>query len=157
MLLPMLIHAEPLESQIPSGPIMWLHRSRKIQWTLHPQIRNTVLHHLEINRNHACHLNRATERDLAIALREMQVADGELRTSDMDREEDLGATREVLDVAVPAVFRTAGDGARTFFTHFGLDVFRCRAGVYVNRIGRLSNDTIELVGCDELTFALIPG
>lgn len=67
-LLPMLINRKALESQIPPGPKMRLHRPREIDRGLHPQIRNSVLHNLEVDGDDAGHLDRATEGDLPIAL-----------------------------------------------------------------------------------------
>lgn len=106
-LLPMLINREPLESQVPSRPIMRLHGSGQVNRALHTQILHPILHHLKVHSHHAGHLDRATEGDLAIALRKVQVANGELCTSDVYGKEDFAAPTEVLDVAVAAVFGTS--------------------------------------------------
>jgi hypothetical protein len=68
---------------------MWLHRTWQVKRTLHPQVFNSILHHLEVNRDHAGHLNCSTERDLAIALREVQVANTEFGAFYVNREIDF--------------------------------------------------------------------
>ena len=57
------------------------------------------------------HLDRAAERDLAVALAEVQVAHRQVRPVDEDGVEDPGALGEVLDVLVAAVLpRRCGAG-----------------------------------------------
>lgn len=86
---------------------MRLNRPGKINRTLHTQILHPVLHNLKVNSNDTGHLDSATERDLAVALREVEIAHAELCAGDVDGEEDFAAPAEVFDVAVSAVFRTA--------------------------------------------------
>lgn len=103
----MLINREPLKRQIPSRAIMRLHRTREINRRFHPQILHPVLHNGEIDSDDAGHLDSATERNLAVALREMEVAHAELGAFDVDGEIDFATSAEVLDVAISAVFGTA--------------------------------------------------
>ena len=86
----------------------------------------------------------------------MEIANAELRSGDMDREEDLAATAQVLDVAVAAVFRAAGYSARTFFTYFFFELAGRGAGVDVLGLGRLRDDAFEFGGADEVGFAAVP-
>jgi hypothetical protein len=52
----------------------------------------------------ARHLDGAAERDFAVALAKMQIAHGQARTIDIDREVDLRAARQILDINVAAMF-----------------------------------------------------
>ena len=71
-----------------------------------------VLDQVDAEVDEAAHLDRAAERDLAVALGEVQVAAGELRPVDVHRVVDAAAAREVLDVVVAAVLaRRHGAGA----------------------------------------------
>lgn len=85
VLLALVINAEPLKSKIASRPIVRLNRPRQENGTLHPQILHPVLHHRQLQSNHASNLNRATERNFPVALGEVQITDTELRPLDMDR------------------------------------------------------------------------
>jgi len=157
MLLPMLIHAEALERQVPPGPELRLHRPRHEHRALHPQVPHPVLHHRQLHRDHTRNLDRAAEGNLPVPLREMQVAHAELRALDVDRQVHLTAPGEVLDIAIPAVFRPAGDRSRALLADFLKEVRGGRgAGVDVFGLGGLGDDAVEGVCGDELAFALVP-
>lgn len=158
MLLPVVIHTEPLKRQIPPGPKMRLHRPRQKQRALHRQRLHPVLHHAQLQRDDACDLNGAAEGDLAVALAEMQVPDAELGALDVDGEVHLAAAREVLDVAVAAVFRAAGHRACAFSADLVLDLFGRAAGVDVLGLwgeGDLAAGVLA-EGGDKLGFAAVP-
>lgn len=74
----------------------------------------------------------------------------------MDLQERFGTAREVLDIAVTAVFRSAGDGARAFLADFLFHRARRGAGMYVLWLGGLSDDAVEGGGADEFGFAAVP-
>src|ERR1700735_3203733 len=66
----------------------------------------------------AGHLDGAAERDLAVALAEMQIPHGEAAALHIDREVDFRSARQVLDVAIAAMLaRRHGAGA------LGADLF----------------------------------
>ena len=156
MLLPLLIHAEPLKRQIPAGPIMRLHGPRQEERALHIQILDPVLHQRQAQRDHPGHLDRAAEADLPIPLREMQVPDAELGPRHMHGQERLGAPGQVLDVAVATVLRSAGDGPRAFLADLLLQIARGGARVDVLRLRRLRDDALQLRGRYELGLAAVP-
>lgn len=80
----MLIHAEALEVDHPAGTKLRLNRARDVDWTLEAQLSQAVLDDRELDGDDARHLNGAAERDLSVALREVQVANAELGALDMD-------------------------------------------------------------------------
>ena len=114
----MLVHTEALKVDIPPGAELRLNRTGNVNRRLHGELLHPALHNRKLDRNHTRHLNGATERNLAIALREMQIPNRELGPLDMHRKVNLAAARQVFDVAVSAVFGAAGDGAGTFFADF---------------------------------------
>jgi hypothetical protein len=157
MLLPMLIHTKPLKIYIPPRSKLRLHGTRDIDRTLHIQLLHPAFHDAELEGYHARHLNRAAEGDLAVALAEMQVPYAELGTGDVDREEDFGTAREVLDVAVSAVFGAAGDCSRAFFANLGFQVAGSGASVDILWLRWLGDGAVEMgVRGDEFAFALVP-
>src|SRR5439155_13244552 len=101
--------------------------------------------------------DRTAEGDLAVALAEVQVAHRETGAGHVDREVDLRAAREVLDVAIAAVLARR-HGARAFGADLVLDValgaaamggwreWRVRQAGHAGRVGR-----------DQLGLALVPG
>lgn len=107
----MLVHAEALEVDVPARAKLRLDGTRDVDGALHADLRHATLHDRELDRDHTSHLNGTAEGNLAVALREVQVADGELGALDVHGQVDLAAAREVLDVAVAAMFGAAGDGA----------------------------------------------
>ena len=86
----------------------------------------------------------------------MEVADAELGAGDVDGEEDPAAAAQVLDVAVAAVLRAAGDGPRALLADLVLQLARGGAGVDVLRLRWLGDDALELGRADELGFATVP-
>jgi hypothetical protein len=87
----------------------------------------------------------------------MQVPYAELGTGDVDREEDFGTAREVLDVAVSAVFGAAGDCSRAFFANLGFQVAGSGASVDILWLRWLGDGAVEMgVRGDEFAFALVP-
>jgi hypothetical protein len=75
----------------------------------------------------------------------------------MDGQEDFGATGEVLDIAVSAVFGAAGDCACAFFADFFLQISRRGTSVYVLRLRGFGDGAVEMGVCsDEFAFALVP-
>lgn len=156
MLHPLLVDAEPFKRQVPSGAVMRLHGPRQEKRTLHVQILDAALHHRQLQRDDAGHLDGAAKGDFAVALREVEVADAELGAGDVDGEEDSAATAQVLDVAVAAVLRAAGDGPRALFADLLLQLAGGGAGMDVLRLRRLGDDALELGRADELGFATVP-
>lgn len=156
MLHSLLIDAESLKGQIPARSVMGLHRSRQEKRTLHIQILHTTLHHRQFQRDDPCHLNRATERDFAVALAEMEIADAEFGAGDVDREEDFAAAAQVFDVAVAAMLGAAGYSPRALFAHFFLELARRGASMDVLGLRWLRDDTFEFGGADEMGFAAVP-
>ena len=152
-----MIHAEALKRQIPSRAIMRLHGAGEENRAFHRQIFHPVLHYAELESDHACDLDRAAEANLAVALAEMKVANAELGPLDVDGEEDFAAAAEILDVAVPAVFRAAGYGACPFPPDLVFDV-PCRGtGVHVLRLGWERGDPVHVRSSgDELALAFVP-
>jgi hypothetical protein len=158
MLLAMLIHTEPLKVNVPSRAKLRLHRTRDINRRLHRKLLHATLHHREVDSNNPRHLNRTTERDLAIALREMQIADGELRSLDVYGEVHFAAAREILDIAVAAVLGAAGDGTSALFADFLFGLFVCVAGVHVFGLRGQGDIAVHVrAGFDQAGFALVPG
>jgi hypothetical protein len=158
VLLAMLVHTEALKVDVPPRAKLRLNRSRDIDGRLHGELLHPALHHRELDRNHARHLNSATERNLTIALREMQIPDRELGPLDMHRQVNLAAARQVLDVAVAAVLRAARDRAGALVADFRLDVVVRGAGVYVLGLRRLGDVAVHVrARFDQAAFALVPG
>ena len=114
----MLINREPLESQVATRTVMRFNWSWEIDWRFHSQIRHSILHDFEIDGDNTRHLDSSTEGDLTVALREVQITDTEFRSLDVDWEEDLTATAQVLDVTVPTVFRATCYEVRFTFRDF---------------------------------------
>lgn len=156
MLHALLINTKPLKSEIPTGSIMRLNRPRQEKRTLHIQILHTILHHAQLQRNHPRHLDSATERNLAITLREMQISNGEFRPGHVDGKECPAATAQVLDIAVASVLGTAGDCTCAFFADFFFYLVRSGASVDVLRLRGLSDDAFQFCGGDEFGFAAVP-
>lgn len=158
VLFTMLVHTEALKVDVPPRAELRLNRTRDVDGRLHGELLHAALHDGKVDRDHARHLNGAAERNLAVALREVQIADRELGTLDMDREVHLAAAREVLDVAVAAVLRAAGDGAGTLLADFLFDVVACGTGVHVLGLGRHRHVAVHVRACfDQTGFALVPG
>ena len=159
MLLPILINAEALKRQIPARSIVGLHWPWEEKRGFHAQVRHAVLHDVELDRDDAGHFDGAAEADLAVSLGEVQVANAEFSALDVHGEVDLAATAKVLDVAVSAMLRAAGYGARAFLADLVFYAAGAAAGVHVLGLGRLGDDFMEIlrgVGADELAFTTVP-
>ena len=74
-LLATLINTKPLKVQIPARAKLRLDRARDVQGALHAQRRHPAGDDAEVDGDDAGHLDGAAEGDLAVALREVQVAD----------------------------------------------------------------------------------
>ena len=140
MLLALMIDAESLKSQIPPRPVMRLHWPGQENRALHAQILHPILHNGKLQRDYPRNLNGATERDLAVALRKMQVANAEFGALDVDRQIGLAASAEVLDIAVPAMLGAAGDGSSALLPDLFADLVRGTACVHVLGLGGLGYD-----------------
>ena len=103
------------------------------------------------------HLDRAAEGDLAVALREVEVAHRELGALDIDREVDARSARDVLDVAVAAVLARRNRPGRPPSPPSSVRrPSSCRGGCPF-RIGRQRERRNALrVGRDQLALALVP-
>jgi len=157
MLLPVLVHREPLKVYVPPRSELRFHRPWDVDRGLHVQLLDASFHHSELERDHASHLDSSTERDLSITLREMQIAYAELRALDVHWEIYFAAARQVLDIAVTSMFWAARDRSRALFPHFLFDVNGRASGMHVFGIGGLSNYAVHVrASLDELAFALIP-
>lgn len=66
---------------------------------LHAELGLAVFDDIELNSDDAGDLDGATEGDLTVTLREMQVTDGELAALDVHGKVHLAASAQVLDVA----------------------------------------------------------
>ena len=75
----------------------------------------------------------------------------------MYREESAAASREVLDVAVPAMLWASWNSAGPLFANFLFDFGRGEAGVDVMRLRRLRDDALEVSGADQLGLTFVPG
>jgi hypothetical protein len=158
MLLAILIHAEALKVNIPAGAKLRLHRPRDVNRRLHGQLLHATFHDGEIDRNHTRHLNSATERNLAITLREMQIPDGELRSLHVHGKVHFAATRQVLDIAVAAVLGAPWNRASALFADFLFGCFVCAAGVHILGLRGESYVAVHVrAGFDQAGFALVPG
>lgn len=72
----------------------------------------------------------------------MQVSDTELGTVNVDGQVDLATSRQVLDVAVTTVLRSAGDRAGTFAADLGFGLFICGTSMDVDRLGWVRDFTV---------------
>lgn len=106
MLLTILIDRKSLKVYVPSRTELGFNGPRDVDGRFHSELFDTVFHDGELDRNLTRHLNSATERNLTITLREVKIADAEFSTLDMHREIYFRAAREVLDIAIAAMFRT---------------------------------------------------
>jgi hypothetical protein len=176
MLFARLIHAEPLEVNIPTRPKLGLHGSGNIDWGLHAELSHATLHDAELERDDAGHFDGATETDLAVALREVQVADAEFRAGHVDGQKDFGAAGEVFNVAVACVtelaqawdkrwvcsrrtsmFRSPRNRPRAFLANLRLQI-ACRvSSMHVLLVRGLGDGAFEVGVCgDEFAFAFVP-
>ena len=156
MLLPLLIHAEALEGQIPPGSIVWFHGPGQEKRALHRQILHPILHHAQLDRDDPRHLNGAAKGDFPIALGKVQVPNAEFGAGNVDGEVDFAATAKVFNIAVATVLRAAGDGARAFFPNLLFDFVGGAACVDALGQRGKSDNSFEVGGADELAFTTVP-
>jgi hypothetical protein len=105
----MLINREPLESKVATRTVMRFNWSWEIDWRFHSQIRHAILHDFEINGDNTRHLDSSAEGNLA---------DTEFCSLNVDWEENLAATAQVLDVTISTMFRTTCYEVRFTFLRF---------------------------------------
>lgn len=75
----------------------------------------------------------------------------------MHGQEHLAPPRQVLDVAVAAVFWSAGNSSRALLANLLLDACVSPADVHALRIGRESHLTLHVgARLDQLAFATVP-
>jgi hypothetical protein len=151
VLFPVLVDGETLEGEHPAGAELGFYGAGEEDGGFpadHPQLGLAAFHDGEFEGDDAGDFDGAAEGDLAVALAEVQVADGEFGALDVDREVDFAAAGEVLDVAVAAVFGSAGDCPGAFAADFFFDGVVCGAGVDALGLGGLGNDALEFCGCD---------
>lgn len=74
----------------------------------------------------------------------------------MDREVGLTPPREVLDIAVSAVFRAAWDSASAFEAYRFFECTCGGTGVDVFWFWEVGDDAVKGVGCDEVGLAAGP-
>lgn len=72
----------------------------------------------------------------------MQVANTEPGAFDMDGQEDLAPTGEVLDVAIPTELGSTGDRASPVFTHSLLDLFAARSSMCASWLRRQGDNAL---------------
>lgn len=158
MLLPILIHREAFEVNVPAGSKLRLHGSRDVDRTLHTQLLHPTLHHRELDRNHASHLDRATEANFAIPLAKMKIADRELRAIDVHGQIHFAAEREILNIAVASMLGAAGDRACAFAADLLFDRVVAAADVDGLRVWWEGDHAGHVAACrDEFGFAFVPG
>ena len=156
MLHPVLIDAESLKGQIPARSVMGLHGSRQEERALHVQVLHAAFHHRQFQRDDASHLDRAAERYLPVALREVEIANAELGAGDVYWEEDFAASAEVLDIAVAPVLWAARYSPGSLLAHLFFQLAGCGASVDILRLRWLSDDALQFGCADEMSFATVP-
>ena len=157
MLLAILIDTEALKIYVPPRSELRLHWTGDVDGALQPKLLHPTLHNRELNRNLTSHLDSATERNLAIALREVQIPSREFGAFDVDGEVDFGAAGEVLDVTVAAVLGSAGDGSCAFFANLFFHVVAAGADVGGLWFGWKSDNAVHVAAfANELGFAVVP-
>jgi hypothetical protein len=86
----------------------------------------------------------------------VKIADAKLGARDVNRQENLAASAQVLDIAVAAVLRSPGDGASPLSTDAGGRVRIRAAGVAALSQRRQRHVAVQTVGRDELALAPVP-
>lgn len=107
MLLPIMIDAESFKGQISTGSKLGFDWTWYENRRFHRHLGRAVLDHAEFNRDDTSHFDSATEGDLPVALREMQVSYREFGSLDVHGEVDFASTAEVFDITVSTIFRSA--------------------------------------------------
>ena len=157
MLFAILIDRESLEIDVASRSKLWLHGTRDVNRTLQTHLRHAFLDHGKVDGDFTGHLDGATERYLAVALREVQVADRELPALDMHWQVYFGSAGKILDVAIPTMLWSAWNGPRSLFANFLLDVVATVAYVHGLGLGGEGDHTAHVFALtDKLGLALVP-
>lgn len=153
----MLIDTESLKVDVSAWTELWLDWSWNIDWALRSQLCHAVLHDRELDGDDSCHFNGSTEGDLSIALRKVQVTNGEFGARNVHREEDLAATGEVLDIAVSSVFGATRNGSCALLSDLFLDRRIACTSVDVARLWWFCNDAVYVAASgDEISFTFVP-
>jgi hypothetical protein len=87
----------------------------------------------------------------------MQITNRELRSVDVHGQVHLTASAEVLDVAISTMLRTTRDSPGSLTANLGLGLLVRTTGMDVDRLGWVSDLTIELVRRNQIALALVPG
>ena len=156
MLLPILVHAEAFKCQVAAWPEMRLHGSRQENGRFHGQIGHSVLHYRELHSDDTCHFDGAAKGNLAVALREVEIADAEFGSRDVDGEVGFAASAEVLDVAVASVLGSAWHCPGAFSSDFGLDPVCCAACMHTLRLGGEGHGTFKGRRADQFCLSAVP-
>src|ERR1700722_3359736 len=154
MLLALFVDRDAFEDQI----ILVVRRDRRRleDRILDAVFGDAVLDDLDLQMQPAGHLDRAAEGDFAVALAEMQVAHRETAARHVNREVDLRTARQILDVAVAAMFARR-DRAGTLGGDLGLDVTFGLAGMRCRGEWRVSQRrNARRIGGDQRRLALVP-
>lgn len=160
VLLSGIIDRESLEGQHTSGSELGLNRSGDVDRGLHSELLHSSLDKVELDGDNTGHLDSTTERDLSISLGKVQVSNRETSSVDVNRQEGLGSTGQVLDVTVSSVLGTSGNGTGTLLS----DLLEKTGGLGGNtgvngaRLGKESNIAVGGVfaGVDELGLTAGP-
>ena len=86
----------------------------------------------------------------------MQISNTELRSLDMHRQIYFTAPRQILDIAVAAMFWSARNSSCTLFANLGLDLFTGRTGMHGLRLGRLRDNAGQRGGGNQFCFTFVP-
>ncbi|KAH3678627.1 hypothetical protein OGATHE_000177 [Ogataea polymorpha] len=113
------VDRKALEREVSAWAVVVFYWSRQIHGTFHVELEHAFFKNRAFQRDGPGHLNCSAKRDLAISLGKMQVPDTQLGSVHVDRQVHLGPARQVLDVAVATVFRTARYGSSSL-CQFGL-------------------------------------
>ena len=84
------------------------------------------------------------DKGVGVRTRKVQIANAELRAGDVHRQVDFTASRQVLDIAVSAVFWTARDCASALFANLFFDFTVRTASVYIDGLWCKSDIAVEM-------------
>lgn len=106
------------------------------------------------------HLDRTTERQLAVPLTEMQISQRQLGLVHVYRKVASTPSRQVLDIAIPTVF-TRGDRSSTFSGNLVKDIrSEVVGGTNVGPLGQRQvglGTTLVQIGRFQCGLSLVPG
>lgn len=157
VLLSVRVDGEAFERQHPAGTELRLDGTGEEDRALDPQRLHPLLQHVDLDRDNTRHLNRPTERDLAVSLREVQVSHRKSSSLHVHRQIRLTSPRQVLDIAIPAMLRSTRHSPRSLAPNLRLDLPRSGAGVDIEGLRRVRDDTVFDGSCvDEFLLATVP-